>query len=321
MNHRPLVSIAIATYNGARYLREQLDTLHAQTWKPLEVVVSDDASTDGTAEILAEYARERGLRYAVNPDRVGLVANFERAIRMCAGELIALSDQDDLWKPKKIEALVAGIDDCSLIFCNGQEYLSVDGRVEVDSSVDQVFAFIRAKGTGKPTRYLLAENWAVSHTLMFRREVIEPALPFPRHHIYHDVWLALVASKLRGIRYLDAMLQTHRRHAASITFVDPSERAGRQRAGRGILSGAYRTAWRSRCESEIARLEDALSLPLLDDSDRAFIGELMNYYRPPRGHGISWRALRAGWRVAPYFSTLYGAPRWKAPLRALVGGL
>jgi len=230
VSERPLVSIALATCNGERFLRQQLDTLYAQTWRPIEVVASDDASSDGTPEILAEYARERGLRYAAHPDRVGLVANFERAIRMCEGDLIALCDQDDLWKPYKIEALAGGIGDASLIYCNGQEYLSVDGRIEIESSVDQVFAFARALGSGKPTRHLLAENWVVSHTMLFRREMIESALPFPRHHTYHDGWLALVASKLRGLRYFDVMLQTHRRHAASITFVPPSERATRLRA-------------------------------------------------------------------------------------------
>jgi glycosyltransferase involved in cell wall biosynthesis len=312
---RPLVSIALATCNGERYLREQLDTVYAQTWQPLEVVVSDDASTDGTVDILAEYARERGLRYAVNPVRLGLTRNFERAIDLSRGELIALCDQDDLWKPHKIATLAEGIGGASLIYCNGQEHLAADGSVRVDHSIAQVFAFARTLGTERPTRQLLAENWVVSHTLMFRREVIAHALPIPPHHVYHDGWLALVASKLSGIRYLDQMLQTHRRHAGSITFARPEDRPQRSTA-RGIVNGSYRAAWKSRCETELARLGDTLSLPLLDAEDRAFVQELMDYYS-----GISWRALRSGFRVAPYFSTLYGATRWKMPLRALIGGM
>jgi len=320
---RPLVSIALATWNGERYLREQLDTVYAQTWQPLEVVVSDDASTDGTAAILAEYARERGLRYAVNPVRLGLTRNFERAIHLSRGELIALCDQDDLWKPHKIAALVENIGSASLIYCNGMEHLAADGSVQVEHSIGQVFAFARALGalaTEKPTRQLLAENWVVSHTLMFRREVIAHALPFPPHHVYHDGWLALVASKLGGLRYLDQMLQTHRRHAASITFAPPEERPRRSSAVRDIWRGKYRAAWRSRCAAETARLGDTLSLPLLDADDRAFVQELLDYYGGGSLRGV-WRALRSGWRVAPYFSTLYGAPRWKVPLRALIGGL
>jgi glycosyltransferase involved in cell wall biosynthesis len=321
VSDRPLVSIALATFNGARYLREQLGTLYAQTWEPVEVVVSDDASTDGTVEILAEHARLRGLRYAVNAANLGLVKNFERSIGMCRGALIALCDQDDLWKPHKIATLVENLGDFSLIYCNGQEYLSVDGRIAIDTAVDQVFAFARAQGTGRPTRHLLAENWVVSHTLLFRREVLAAALPFPAHHVYHDGWLALVASKLGGIKYFDERLQTHRRHAASITFVPPAERVARHRSGRRLLDGTYRAAWQSRCRTEIARLGDAVALPLLDEDDRAFVRELLEYYRIAPRRGVSWRALRAGWRVAPYFSTLFGAPRWRAPLRALAGGL
>lgn len=321
MNARPLVSVALATYNGAPFLRAQLDTLYAQTWTPLEVVVSDDASSDGTVEILAEYARERGLRYEVNPAQLGLVKNFERAIELCRGELIALCDQDDLWKPHKIATLAENLGKSSLIYCNGQEYLSVEGRIAIESSVDQVFAFAREFGSGHPTRQLLAENWVVSHTLLFRRELAAAALPFPLHHTYHDGWLALVASKLGGIQYWDEKLQTHRRHAASITFVPPAEQAAHRRAGRGLFDGTYRAAWQSRCRAETARLGDALTLPLLEADDRAFVGELLDYYRIAPRRGISWGALRAGWRVAPYFSTLYGAPRWRAPLRALAGGL
>jgi len=318
---RPLVSIALATFNGEPYLRQQLDTLYAQTWEPMEVVASDDASTDGTAGILEEYSRRHGLRYEVNAATLGLVKNFERACSLCRGELIALCDQDDLWKPHKIARLAESLEDFSLIYCNGQEYLSVDGAIEIDSAVDRVFHFARALGTGRPTRHLLAENWVVSHTLLFRRELLAAALPFPSHHTYHDGWLALVASKLGGIKYLDERLQTHRRHAASITFVPPARRAERNRAGRRILDGTYRASWQSRCRAETARLGDALALPLLNREDRAFAGELLDYYRTSQKHGVSWRALRAGWRVAPYFSTLYGSPRWRAPLRALAGGL
>ncbi len=126
----PLVSVAIATWNGAKYLREQLETIYGQTGgiPEIEVVASDDASTDGTVAILAEYALSRGLRYVVNPSRLGLVRNFERAISLCTGELIALADQDDLWKPHKLATLVENLGDFTLIYCNSQEVLCPDGR-------------------------------------------------------------------------------------------------------------------------------------------------------------------------------------------------
>jgi glycosyltransferase involved in cell wall biosynthesis len=316
---RPLVSVAIATYDGQRYLREQLATLYAQTWTNLEVVVSDDASADGTLEILEEHARSHGLRYVVNPRTLGLVRNFERAISLCHGELIALCDQDDLWKPHKIERLALAIGDATLIYCNSQEYVDQEGRTGIDLSSANVTQFARACGTGRPSLPLLAENWVVSHTLMFRRELIPHALPIPPHQVYHDGWLALVAAKLGGIRYLDERLQIYRRHPASMTFPDP---ARHRRAGLLSAFGSpYRAAWSGRCEVELARLEDARGLPLLDAKDRAFLEELLLFYGAGAGCRNLWQTLRRGWMLAPFFSSQYGRARWRLPLRAFLGSL
>jgi glycosyltransferase involved in cell wall biosynthesis len=318
----PLVSVALATYNGARYLREQLDSIYAQTWRNLEVVATDDASTDGTAAILEEYARGRGLRFEVNPVRLGLVQNFARAISLCRGGFIALSDQDDLWKPAKIERLAAGIGRHTLVYCNTQEYVDGSGGPRVEAAFEPIFRFVRQHGSGRPTRYLLAENWVVSHSVMFRRELVEHALPIPPHQPYHDGWLALVASKLGGIVYLDERLQIYRRHEESLTWAKPEDRVRQESLLRALLSGRLQAGWRRRCELETARLEDALTLPLLDDADRRFVRELMTYHRSGLSRRHLWPALQSGFRVAPYVSTLHGSPaRWKLPLRALVGAL
>jgi len=318
----PLVSVAMATRNGALYLREQLDSIYAQTWPHLEVVVTDDASTDGTPEILDEYARERGLRWEANPTPLGLVRNFERAISLCRGDLIALSDQDDVWKPHKIATLIERIGDHTLIYGNIQEYIDLDGERKVEAAFEPIFRFARAHGSGRPTRYLLAESWVVSHSVMFRRELVSHALPIPPHQPYHDAWLALVASKLGGIVYLDERLQVYRRHRASLTWAEPEERVRQGGLGRALLDGSFRESWRRRCEAESARLRDALELPLLDDGDRRFVGDLLAYYASGLAPGRRWRAFRAGLRVAPYFSTAWGNGRHRRlPLRALLGGL
>lgn len=319
---QPLVSVAMATFNGARWLRQQLDSIYAQTWPNLEVVVSDDDSTDETQAILAEYARERGLRWQANPARLGLVKNFERAISLCRGELIALSDQDDLWKPRKVETLAARLGSHTLIYGNIQEFLDVDGTLKVEESFEPIFRFAGVHGSGRPTRYLLAENWVVCHSVMFRRELVEHALPIPPHQPFHDGWLALVASKLGGIVYLDQRLQIYRRHSESLTWAEPEARVRQEGLVRAVLSGRFREAWRRRCEVETARLRDALAHPILDEEDRAFAAELLAYYRSGLSRGLRWRSFRSGLRVAPYFSTAWAAEEtWKLPLRALLGGL
>jgi glycosyltransferase involved in cell wall biosynthesis len=318
-SERPLVSIAMATWNGARFLREQLDSIYAQDWPNLEVVATDDASTDGTAEILAEYAGSRGLRFEVNPRRLGLIANFERAISLCRGEYVALADQDDLWKPHKISTLVARLGVATLAYGNIQEYVDAAGRPGFAEEFEPIVRFARAHGSGHPTRYLLAENWVVSHSILFRRELIAHALPIPPHQPYHDGWLALVASKLGGLAFVDERLQVYRRHEGSLTWARPEERTRQESLLRALLSGRFRAAWRRRCEIETARLEDARGLPLLDAEERAFVDELLAYYSS--GRGLHLRALRAGRRVAPYVSTLGDGRSWRFPLRAVLGGL
>ncbi|WP_276359530.1 glycosyltransferase family 2 protein [Daejeonella sp. H1SJ63] len=100
----PSISVAMATYNGEKYLEEQLDSILSQTLKPVEIIVCDDQSTDGTIEILERYCRGGLLSYYVNENRLGFIGNFKKAVSLCApANYIALSDQDDVWLPSKLE--------------------------------------------------------------------------------------------------------------------------------------------------------------------------------------------------------------------------
>lgn len=317
---RPRVSVAIATYNGEAFLRPQLESIYAQTWRGLDVVVSDDASTDGTGEILREFERSHGLRVHYGAERQGIVQNFSRAIRLCAGDLIALSDQDDLWKPHKIERLVAGIGGATLIYGNISEYVGSDGVVREDEQIRPFVEFARRHGSGHPTRYLLAENWVVSHSVMLRRELVEHALPIPPAQPFHDGWLALVASKLGGLVFLDECLQIYRRHAGSLTWADAATRRSARRL-REVFGGEFARDWRRRCEAETARLEECGSIELLSDDDRLFLDQLLTYYRTGLEPGFRRRAMIAGWRTAPYFSSPSLRDPLTASLRAGLAGL
>jgi glycosyltransferase involved in cell wall biosynthesis len=99
----PSISVAMATYNGEKYLEEQLDSILSQTLKPVEIIVCDDQSTDRTREILEKYSNRGLLSYYVNEKRLGFIGNFKRAVSLCTKEnYIALSDQDDVWLPNKL---------------------------------------------------------------------------------------------------------------------------------------------------------------------------------------------------------------------------
>lgn len=96
------ISVAMATYNGEKYLKQQLDSIYSQDLLPDEVVVSDDGSSDSTLEILEEYHKKYGLTYSINEGQHGVNHNFYRAISLCNKEIIAICDQDDIWLPNKI---------------------------------------------------------------------------------------------------------------------------------------------------------------------------------------------------------------------------
>lgn len=104
ISEHPPISVAMATYNGEKYLEEQLDSILSQTLKPSEIIVCDDQSTDGTRLILENYQQKGLLRYFVNDERLGFIGNFKRAVSLTAPHhYIALSDQDDVWLPGKLE--------------------------------------------------------------------------------------------------------------------------------------------------------------------------------------------------------------------------
>ena len=115
----PLVSVVLATYNGERFLKQQLDSVINQTYPNLEIIVVDDGSSDNTINILNEYAiRYRNVSVFKNEKNLGFVKNFDKACGLASGEFIALCDQDDYWLPDKIKRCVEAIGDNAMVYCN-----------------------------------------------------------------------------------------------------------------------------------------------------------------------------------------------------------
>jgi glycosyltransferase involved in cell wall biosynthesis len=207
----PLVSIALVTYNGEAHLAEQLDSLLAQTHAPIELVVCDDASTDGTWPLLQAHApRFADCRLLRNPRNLGLRANVEQALRLARGAWIAPCDQDDVWLPTKIERLLATARaaDATLAYCDS-ELVAADGRL-LGRRVSDRLTMVDGSD---PRRFALA-NCISGHAMLFRRSLLDRALPIPDVS-YHDWWLAFVAASSGTIRYLDEPLVRFRQHASN----------------------------------------------------------------------------------------------------------
>ena len=209
-----LVSIAMATYNGEKYLKEQLDSIYAQTYKNIEVIVCDDCSSDKTVEILDEYKEKYGLKYYINEKNLGFKKNFEKAISLCSGDFIALADQDDIWIENKIEVLVKEIKESSLIHsaCSLIDENSKDISTLWVKEDDFKYSFAK----------LIFGNTVTGCTVLLKKELLKDAFPIPTGEKYHDWWLALLATKMNGIAYCDQALVKYRQHSTQDTgaYVD-----------------------------------------------------------------------------------------------------
>jgi len=218
------VSVALATYNGAAYLREQLESLLAQTRMPDELVVSDDASTDETMQIIEEFGRTApfSVKILASADNRGHELNFEKAIAGCTGDLIFLCDQDDVWLPSKIitvlQAFSRNVGRCLVV-----NDLEITNAL-LERTGHTVISQMRASGTWTAG----GKYFIIGCATAFRRELLDLVLPIPPLKYGHDRWLHAVAEALEGRLVVTEALQLYRRHGnnASTLLFDGARSPG-----------------------------------------------------------------------------------------------
>lgn len=208
------VSIAICTYNGEKYLQEQLDSLLNQTYNNLEIIITDDRSTDRTMEILSSYTvRDKRVKVFQNETNIGYVKNFSKAISLCSGDFIALADQDDIWKLTKIERFITEIGNNALIYS--------DAILMDESGKDLNKQLIRPENnliSGHCNKAFLFNNCVSGNTLMFKKELLPYILPIPEVSM-HDIWIAFIASSVGTICYTEEAMTYYRRHNEQATQI------------------------------------------------------------------------------------------------------
>ena len=217
-NSLPLVSIAVATYNGSKYLKYQLDSIINQTYKNIEIIISDDHSTDGTISIINEYCSKYNyITYIQNNNGKGFVKNFENAISYCIGIYIALADQDDVWINNKIEILVENIKENALIFSDA--YMTDENLIPIPPTLlSNSLSFTR--NTNLYFEHFLYKNHVAGCLCMFRRDLIKSFLPFPPSAHFHDWWIALISAKMGQVLYIHKPLIYFRRHGKNFTTIE-----------------------------------------------------------------------------------------------------
>lgn len=219
-------SVAMCTYNGAEFVTEQLDSIAAQTRLPDELIVCDDGSTDATVECVREFARNASfpLRLVENEKNLGSTKNFERAIALCEGDLIALADQDDVWVPDKLRSLEQALADenIGLAFTNGE---IVDASLNaLSQSVWETIRFGEREQKlfreGHQFAVLLDHNVVTGAALAMKAEFRELILPIPNDLVHdgipvlHDWWAALLVAAVAEISFIPGLLFKYRQHSA-----------------------------------------------------------------------------------------------------------
>lgn len=213
MNTGLRISVCMAAWNGEAFIGEQLDSILRQLSVEDEVIVVDDASTDGTRDRIRELADPR-IRLFVHSETQGVVRTFEEAIRRAANQLIFLSDQDDLWLPGKAAAI-------SRIFAARPEVtLVVSGVAPIDSTGNPL------PGEQAPRRRFrpgltanLIHNQYQGCAMAFRSDIRPEIVPFPyRYDVLHDIWIGVRNHLAHGTTvYIDEPLVLYRRHARTVT--------------------------------------------------------------------------------------------------------
>jgi len=210
----PLISVVMATYQGEKYLKIQIESLLAQDYPNLEFIWVDDASTDQSLSILEEYAsKDSRIHIVKNLNNEGHNAAFEKGMKAANGELIALSDQDDYWIPTKLSALFNGMGDCSLIYSDSQLIDQVGRELPIKMS-----DLKRQIPYSSPLMYTFGA-WAPGHTMLFKKEVLETALPLS-NWVTHDYLLGFAATCHNGIAYIPISMVHYRQHESNAIGAD-----------------------------------------------------------------------------------------------------
>ncbi len=197
-----MISVCMAVYNGERFIKEQIDSILPQLQPNDELIISDDGSNDRTLAIIASIKDERIKLHHSN--RNNIIRNFENALKRAKGDVIFLSDQDDIWHPSKVDECLHYLQRHLLVFSNLEVFTK-------NISNTKKFYDTQTPKTGILRNII--KNHYIGATMAFNKDVLAKALPFPKGIYMHDIWLAMVAESMGSTYFIEKPLIYYRRHA------------------------------------------------------------------------------------------------------------
>lgn len=216
-----VISVCMTTYNGIKYIEEQLDSIVNQLTENDELLIFDDRSNDGTFEFILEYASSKPIvKIHQNEENLGYVKNFELAISSAKGDLILLSDQDDIWHENKVEFVTGFFNDIRNssfnILHHGMETIDEKGNL-----LSEVFNYVSPEynnyGATKKTLSTLIRPKCYGCAIAFRKDALEFIIPFPSIVYSHDHWLNALGVVSSSIYFESKILISYRQHGYNLS--------------------------------------------------------------------------------------------------------
>lgn len=206
------ISVALAYYNGGEYIQEQLDSILKQLKKEDEVILSIDRADDGSRELLEKKTAEDGRIHLLEGPGKGVVQNFAHAITHCHGDIIFLSDQDDIWREDKVKKVMDAFEKSGMpVILHDAQIVDKDGR---ETGEGTLFAL---RGSRSGIIKNLWKNSYVGCCMAFQKEILPVILPIPEEMYMHDYWIGTAGECLGGTAFLAETLIGYRRHGDNVT--------------------------------------------------------------------------------------------------------
>lgn len=197
------ISVCMATYNGSKYIKEQISSILAQLDVADELIISDDSSSDNTIEIIQSFKDDR-IKVFINSNFKSPIVNFENAIKHASNPLIFLSDQDDVWVENKVYEMKLMLNQFSMVVCN---HSVVDENMNIITP-----SYFEVAASGKGVIKNIIKNTYFGCCMAFHKKILDVALPFPKDIPMHDSWLALVSDLFFDTYFIDKTLTLYRKH-------------------------------------------------------------------------------------------------------------
>lgn len=300
INKLPLISIAMATYNGEKYLEKQIKSIYSQTYTNIEVIVTDDGSSDGTVRILEQYSKSHGLKYFVNERNLGFVKNFEKVVSLCRGDYIALSDQDDIWLPTKLSTLMKYIGE-NILACSDAKLIDSN-----DDIISESFFDYGNKNRNIQLTFsdLVIRNYVTGCTVLMKREILKKAHPIPSSIDYHDWWYGIIASTMGGVYVHPEPLILYRQHEGNHTGAYKSKNVSISIFSKMALIINKNHIQKRKLAGKriVERLKIYRNINKFEAHEQNILKELILYYK---SWGNGFFHLKAFWIALKYRDSIY----------------